>query len=452
MLHRLLSWLNDPSHRVPLQRLAIFLAAVAVLPCSAAVGIGEDDFERAPINYSKSKPDTRVERAQQKIDAGKLRLEFHPERGYLRSVLAALDVSEASQVLVFSKTSLQRSRIGPSSPRAIYFNDDLYVGFCRAGQVLEISAVDPQLGGVFYTLDQEEVTRPKFTRQTDACLLCHASSQTKSVPGHLIRSVFSDRGGDPILSMGTTRVDQTTPFERRWGGWYVNGTHGKQTHLGNLVVKNRHDRDAVLKNPAGQNVTDLKGFFDTTKYLTPHSDIVALMVLEHQTEAHNLLARANTQSRLALHLQAALNKELGQAPDSYSETTARRIKSVGDPLVRYLLFSEEAKLTDKVTGTSTFEADFPKKGPRDLKGRSLRDFDLERRLFKYPCSYLIYSEAFKQLPAAMKDYVYQHIYDILTDRHYGGGFGHLSADDRQAILEILRDTKSDLPEYWRKKT
>src|SRR5262249_25958975 len=156
---------------------------------------------------------------------------------------------------------------------------------------------------------------------------------------------FSDRGGDPILSMGTTRVDQTTPFERRWGGWYVTGTHGKQPHLGNLVVKNRHDRDAILKNPEGQNVTDLKGFFDTTKYLTPHSDIVALMVLEHQTEAHNLLARANIQSRLALHLQSALNKKLGQALDSYSETTARRIKSVGDPLVRYLLFSEEAKLT-----------------------------------------------------------------------------------------------------------
>jgi hypothetical protein len=432
--------------------LASCLAAVAGLLLNARSGFADDDFERPPINYSKAKPNTRIERVQEKIKSGKLRLEFHPERGYLSSLLAALDVPEASQVLVFSKTSLQRSRISPWSPRAIYFNDDVYVGFCRAGQVLEITAVDPQIGGVFYTFDQEEAATPKFTRQTDACMLCHASSQTRNVPGHLVRSVFADHGGDPILSMGTTRVDQTTAFERRWGGWYVTGTHGKQNHLGNLVVKNRNDRDAMLKNPDGQNVTDLKTFFDTSKYVTPHSDIVALMVLEHQTEAQNLLARANIQSRLALHQQATLNKELGLAPDANSETTLRRIKSVGDPLIRYLLFSEEAKLTDKVKGTSTFAADFAKKGRRDKKGRSLRDFDLQRRLFKYPCSYLIYSEAFKQMPAATKDYVFQRIYDVLTDRHYGGGFGHLNADDRRAIREILRDTISDLPDYWRKET
>jgi hypothetical protein len=174
------------------------------------------------------------------------------------------------------------------------------------------------------------------------------------------------------------------------------------------------------------------------------------MVLEHQAEAQNLLARASIQTRLALPQQAMLNKELGEAPDYQSETTVRRIRSIGDPLVRYLLFSEEAKLTDKIQGTSTFAADFAKKGSRDKTGRSLREFDLERRLFKYPCSYLIYSEAFEQLPKAMKGFVYQQMHDVLTDRHYGGGFGHLSADDRRAILEIWRDTKKDLPDYWRK--
>lgn len=409
----------------------------------------DDDFERPPINYSKAKPNNRVERLQQQIDAGKLPMPFHPERGYLSAVLGALDVPESSQVLVFSKTSLQRHRISPWTPRAIYFSDDVYVGFCRVGQVLEISAVDPQLGAVFYTLDQEEAKQPKFVRQTDACMLCHASSQTRNVPGHTIRSVFPERGGEPILAMGTTRVDQSTPIERRWGGWFVTGKHGKQVHLGNLMVKNRNDREAI-KNLEGQNITDLKSFFDTSKYVSPHSDIVALMVLEHQAEAQNLLARASIQTRLALHQQATLNKELGQAPDAYSETTARRIRSVGEPLVRYLLFSEEAKLTDKIQGTSSFAADFVKQGPRDRKGRSLREFDLERRIFKYPCSYLIYSEQFEQLPAPMKDYVYQQMYDVLSDRHYGGGFGHLGADDRQAILEILRDTKKDLPDYWGK--
>src|SRR5262245_18964007 len=440
------------SRRYYMRLLACCFVAVAAMLLQSSALIADDDFEREPIQYSKAKPNTRIERLQEKIESGKLRLEFDPERGYLSSVLAALEVPVSSQVLVFSKTSLQRQRISPWSPRAIYFSDDLYVGFCRAGRVLEISAADPELGGVFYTLDQEHVAKPKFTRQTDACTLCHASSQTRNTPGHLVRSVFADRDGDPVLSMGTTRVDQTTAFERRWGGWYVTGTHGKQNHLGNLFVKNRNDREGALKNPEGQNVTSLKPLFDTSRYLSPHSDIVALMVLEHQTEAQNLLARANIQSRLALHQQAVLNKELGQALDTYSETTARRIKSVGDPLVRYLLFSEEAKLTDKVKGTSTFAADFASKGPRDKKGRSLRDFDLEHRLFKYPCSYLVYSEAFKQLPPAVKDHVYVQMYNVLTDQHQGGGFDHLSADDRQAILEILRDTVKDLPDYWRTKT
>jgi hypothetical protein len=422
------------------------MLAFFVVPGVANV---DDDFERPPINYSKAKPNNAIERLQAKMDAGDLHLPFHPERGYLSAVLNALQVPQSSQVLVFSKTSLQRHRISPWAPRAIYFSDELYVGFCRVGQVLEISAVDPQLGAVFYTLDQQEVDRPKFARQTDACMLCHASSQTKNVPGHILRSVYPDRGGEAILSMGSMRVDQTTAIDRRWGGWYVSGTHGKQMHLGNLIVKNRSDRETIANNPEGQNITSLKSFFDTSKYVTPHSDIVALMVLEHQAEAQNLLARASIQTRLALHDQAMLNKELGRAPDYSSETTQRRIRAVGDPLVRYLLFSEEAKLTDKVQGTSTFAAEFEKKGPRDGKGRSLREFDLERRLFKYPCSYLIYSESFAQLPKAMKDFVYQQMHNVLTDRHYGGGFGHLSAGDRQAILEILRDTKKDLPDYWR---
>jgi hypothetical protein len=423
----------------------LVMLSVFIFP---GVGGADDDLERPPINYSKAKPDNRIERLQEEIDADKLQLTYHAERGYLAAVLKALEVPQSTQVLVFSKTSLQRHRIAPWSPRAIYFSDDLYIGFCRVGQVLEVSAVDPQLGAVYYTLDQKEVDRPKFVRQTDACMLCHASSQTRSVPGHLVRSVFSDRGGDPILSLGTTRVDQTTALERRWGGWYVSGTHGKQVHLGNLIVANHSDRPTAAQNFEGQNVTDLKKFFDTSPYLTPHSDIVALMVLEHQAEAQNLIARAGMQTRIAEYSQAALDKELGRAPDSYSETTARRIKSVGDPLVRYLLFSEEAKLTDKIQGTSTFAADFAKKGPRDKKGRSLREFDLERRLFKYPCSYLIYSEPFERLPTALKDYVYQQMYIVLTNPNYSSSFDHLSADDRQAILEILRDTKTDLPDYW----
>lgn len=410
----------------------------------------DDDFERAPIHYSKATPANAISRLQANLDAGKLKLTFDQEFGYLPAVLKALDVPTSSQTLVFSKTSLQRQRISPKTPRAIYFNDEMYIGYCRFGQVLEISAVDPQLGGVFYTLDQQEADRPTFVRQTDACLLCHGSSQTRNVPGHVLRSVYADRNGEPILSLGTQRIDQTTAIDRRWGGWYVTGSHGKQLHLGNLVVANRNDRDAIANNPDGQNITDLKGRFDTAGYLTPHSDIVALMVLEHQAEAHNLLARASIQTRLALHDEAALNKDLGRPADHMSDTTYRRIKNAAEPLVRYLFFSREAKLTERMTGTSSFAADFAKHGPRDKKGRSLRDFDLERRLFKYPCSYLIYSEPFAQLPKIVKDYIYERMHEVLIDRDYTGDYNHLTAADRRAILEILRDTKQDLPEGWRK--
>jgi hypothetical protein len=409
-----------------------------------------DDFERAPIFYSKATPDNVVSRLQTKLDVGTSQLRYDATHGYLPSVLEHLGVPTASQTFVFSKTSLQRSRISAKTPRALYFNDDVYLGYCQNGQVLEISAADPKLGAVFYTLDQEETAKPKFTRQVEGCILCHGSSHTKQVPGHFLRSVFPDRTGDPILTMGTIRVDQTTPFDRRWGGWYVTGTHGSQTHLGNLVVTNRNDRESAIKNPDGLNVTRLDDRFNASAYLTPHSDIVALMVLEHQVEMHNLLTRANLQTRIALHEEARLNKELGRAADYSSETTYRRLKSVGDPLVRYLLFCGEAKLTGKVAGTSTFAADFAKKGPRDAKGRSLREFDLERRVFKYPCSYLIYSEAFAALPTAMKEYVYARLHDVLTGRDYTIGTSHLSAEDKQAIFEILLATKNDLPDYWRK--
>jgi hypothetical protein len=432
-----------------MKRIPFFLT-VLVFFAGRSLACADDDFERAPIHYSKSTPNNPVARLQKQIDAGAVALSFHKDQGYLPSLLKTLQVPESSQMLVFSKTSLQRSRISPKSPRAIYFNDDVYVGFCQAGQALEISVADPQLGAVFYTLEQEDAGRPKFVRQVDACILCHGSSQTKNVPGHLVRSVYADRGGEAILSLGTHRIDQTTPIDRRWGGWYVTGTHGKQTHLGNLLVKNRNDRGALANNPDGQNLTTLKQFLNASAYPTPHSDIVALMVLEHQVEAHNLLARASIQTRLALHDQTQLNKELGRSPDYQSETTYRRIKSVADPLVRYLLFSGEAKLTEKMQGTSTFAADFAKQGPYDSKRRSLRELDLNRRLFKYPCSYLIYSEPFAQMPEALKEYVYQSVFDVLTDRDYSGAFGHLTANDRQAILEILRDTKRDLPSYWRK--
>jgi hypothetical protein len=311
-----------------------------------------------------------------------------------------------------------------------------------------VTAIDPQLGSVFYTLDQEKADRPKFTRQNDTCLICHGGSTNQGFPGQLVRSVYADADGFPVLASGSYRIDQTSPLENRWGGWYVSGSSGKQKHMGNLIVPGRR-RPEDVDNTPNRNATDLGKYFKTDRYLSPHSDIVALMVLEHQSEMHNLLTRAGFQTRMALRDEADLNRALGRPADYRSESTTSRIKSAGEPLVKYLLFSGEAKLTDPVKGTSGFAEEFGKRGPRTRDGRSLHDLDLKSRLFKYPCSYLIYSESFDALPDAARDYVLRRVHDVLTGKDTGEDFAHLSAADRTAILEILRETKPNLPGYWR---
>jgi hypothetical protein len=401
----------------------------AVLPAAGLLAPGRSsaaDWEQDPIRYSTAPADNAMNRLEPKLADGSVKLTHRGDTGYLQSLLTALNVPESSQVLVFSKTSLQRHRIGPATPRAIYFNDDVYVGYCQKGDVMEVAAADPRLGTAFYTVGQKPGA-PKVTRQAESCLLCHASSKNRGVPGHVVLSVSPDRDGEPGLSGGFARVDLTTPFADRWGGWYVTGTHGRMTHKGNRVG----DADPA----AGQNVTDLSGRFRTKPYLTPHSDLVALMVMEHQTAIHNRLARAALEGRVVLYRD-----------DAGAESA---IRELGDEVVDYLLFRNEARLTDRVAGTSSFAQEFAKRGPFDSKGRSLRQFDLKTWLFKYPCSYLVYSPAFQKLPAEIKDYTLKRMYAILTGAEGQTEFAHLSADDRRAIREILADTLPDKPDYWK---
>jgi hypothetical protein len=426
---------------------SLLVACLSASPCFAQI----DSFDREPINYKFAEADNVVTALQKRVNAGQAKLKFVDDHGYLPSILKELNVPQSSQVLVFSKTSFQRERIAPKTPRALYFNDDVYVGFCLRGDVLEFSAVDSKLGTSFYTLDQEPEADGKvnFLRQKDNCLVCHASTATGGAPGHLVRSVFPDRSGMPILSAGSYRIDHSSPFAERWGGWYVTGTHGKQTHMGNWVVENKKD-PTVESNAAGQNVTELKSRFTVANYLTPHSDIVALLVFEHQTQAHNRIAQALITNRQALHYQETLNKELNEQPGHKWESVQRRIESSGDALAKYLLFSGEAKLEGPVEGTSEFAKEFAARGPFDKQGRSLRQFDLKTRLFKYPCSYLVYSKGFATLPKEVKAHTLKRMHEVLTGQDTSAAFAHLSADDRKNVLEILRETMSGLPEYWKK--
>jgi hypothetical protein len=418
----------------------IGILCAQVLQGQAAVA--DDPFEQPPIRYSDATPDNRVSRLQAAIERDGLRLRHDSKFGYLPDLLERLDVAADSQMLVFSKTSLQRDRIAPRRPRALYFNDEVYVGYCQGGDVLEIAAADPQLGAVFYSLDQGREAGPAIARETQSCLQCHVRTQVDDIPGFTVRSVFADTGGLPLLAEGGQLVDHTTPIEKRWGGWYVTGTHGTQAHLGNLVVRDP-EAPKPWSNEDGQNVTDLAGRLKTDRYLTPHSDIVALLVFEHQTYVQNLLTKASFTARQALHYEAAFNKALGDPEGRQLESTTRRIEGAGDKLVRGLLFVDEAPIAGPIAGTSGYAQSFSRRGPRDHRGRSLRDFDLTTRLFKYPCSYLIHTRQFDDLPPRMKHHVAKRLRAVLDGRG-GKEYEHLAAADRRAISEILAETKPDL--------
>jgi len=398
------------------------------------------------IQYETRPVDDPIARLQKRVDAGQVKLEFRDGQGYLKSVLDALTVRPESQVLVFSKTSFQAPRIVPGLPRAIYFSDDVSVGWVRGGDVLEFASVDPKQGVIFYTLDQAATETPRFDRQ-DTCLQCHANGATVGVPGLVVRSVYTSASGMPVFHAGTFVTDHRSPLNERWGGWYVTGKHGAQTHMGNALVRDRSLPISLDSN--GQNVTDLQGRFDTGAYLTPYSDIVALMALEHQTRMTNLITRVGYEARMALHDNAAMNKALGRPNGVVSESVTRRVNSAVEEMVEYMLFTDEARLTEPVQGVSGFAESFARGAARDAHGRSLRDLDLKTRLLRYPCSYLIYSEAFDQMPEIAPDRVYRRLWEVLAGRDAQPKFANLSREDRKAIIEILLATKKGLPEYWR---
>ena len=299
---------------------------------------------------------------------------------------------------MFSKTSLQASRISRQAPRAIYFNDDTYVGWVKPsvqfGEVMEITSVDPKIGTMFYSMNQQE-TGLQEIRRRDECLHCHASPQTEGVPGLFVRSVFPDSEGFAVQQPGSYLSDHRSPLKQRWGGWYVSGTHGDQRHMGNAHVPGR-GVSAALDMESGANIEDLSRVVNTDPYLSPYSDIVALMVLEHQARAQNLIFRCQQDATAA------------------------------DTLADYLMFKDEAVLTAPIAGVSGFAADFAARGPFDAKGRSLREFDLKTRMFRYPISYMTYSASFDNIPAETKKRVLARIE---------------SAMKGTPALEILRATK-----------
>lgn len=406
--------------------LALFGGWVAI--SSAQFDDSPFDLEHPAVAYGTRPTATAVDALSGRLQSGQVNLPFETITGHLKSVLDALDVRVDSQVVVFSKTSLQSNQIRPGNPRAIYFNDSVIVGWVRGG-FIEIAAQDPQQGAVFYRVLQAPTGSTAVFRD-NRCLQCHNSYATLGVPGFLAKSVPSAIDGSALFWLGNYLTDHRSPIVERWGGWFVTGA-GLGRHLGNAPVADRNIDDVRIED-ANVNLATLRGRFDTTGYLSPHSDVVALLVFNHQLRMMNLLTRIGWESRTLAHegrSQAAI---------------ATALRNTAVEAVDYMLFVDEAPLSG-VRGSSGFAESFSARGPRDSKGRSLRDLDLQRRLFTYPCSYMIYSAAFEQLPSAAKSAVYARLWEVLSGAGRAPKYSRLSPADRNQIIEILRETKKDLP-------
>jgi hypothetical protein len=384
------------------------------------------------IAYSTAPLNNVVEDLNRKLVDGSAGLTFEGRSGYLQSAIDALKLPVDSQLLVFSKTSLQGRLVNPSSPRSLFFNDRVALAWVRDGDLLEAAAHDEKAGVVFYSLEQRPAERPMFKREF-RCLGCHMSGDTLGVPGMLMFSTTSDSGGRPVKMVTT---DQRSPIAERWGGWFVTGNSGAAQHRGNQV-------SALEGHPAG-GVASVTGLVDLDGYRGTSSDIAALLTFSHQTQMINLLTRASWEARAA---DPALHPGVLAAPGQMQRVEAL-MRGVADEIVDYMLFVEESALPNPLAGRSGFAERMSASGPHDRRGRSLYELDLTRRLMKYPCSYLIYSSAFDALPPLAKVAIYRRMWQVLAGEALEPRYRSLSLPDRQAIVEILKDTKPDLPAYF----
>ncbi|MEO8257458.1 MAG: hypothetical protein ABI868_08945 [Acidobacteriota bacterium] len=390
--------------------------------------------EDLAIKYATAPLDNPVVAVNQKLADGTIRLTLDGRGGYLQSALQAFDIPIESQLLVFSPTSLQARLINPGNPRALFFNDRVVVGYVRGGEILEVAAQDATAGIVFYTLEQKAGAAPEFRRVT-TCLGCHLNADTLGVPGLLMFSTTPASATRPARS---TMMDHRMPLKDRWGGWFVTGSGGRTAHIGNQVP--------ALDGRGNREIASAAGLFEPDGFRATTSDIAALMVFSHQTYMTNLITRAGWEARAA---DPRLHPPFAAAPGE-DDRIAEVMRGIANEVVDYLLFIDETPLTDRIRGGSGFAERFSAAGPWDRQGRSLHQLDLGRRLMMYPCSYVIYSPAFDQLPAGARDAIYKRLWEVLSGAERQARYrSALSLADRQAIAGILRDTKPGLPSYFR---
>lgn len=398
---------------------------------------GQMDFwDRAPIRYSDTLASNKLTDLAAALASGKTALPAGGGLDRLRLVLETLDIPAESQVLVFSKTSLQNDLIQPANPRALYFSENAYVGYVPGGAI-EAVVQDPVLGPVFYFVGTDREGGLEIERDTNNCMSCHATSRTENVPGLLIRSVFPDESGHPLLHLGTTDVADETPLAKRWGGWYVTG-QSALPHLGNRTFTEDGEPDSHYPDPGSQ--------LDVTKYLRPTSDIVALLVLEHQCRMHTLLNAATMNYRRSRFFSETIDPDAD--PDDGSAGVVA--ESWAEKITDCIFFKNEADLGEGVEGDAAFQNALLARYPKTKDGDSLADFRLYGRMFKRRCSFMVYSDAFRGLPPTVKALVFAKMRKALAGEDER--IDWLAASERKRISSILSETLpgwkqvSDVPE------
>ncbi len=431
------------------------IVASVLVSISSLASAFDPAYENAPVFYSETEPDSDLTRLFARIDKGEKLLTGENDKELVHQFLDLMKVPRESQVLVFSKTSAQNSRISPHTPRAIYFSDDTYIGWVQGGH-FEVASLDPKLGVVFHLVNligKKKGESPTISRDR-SCLDCHAGSSNRNYPGLMVRSVFPGESGQPFFHAGTFHTRQDSPIEQRWGGWYVTGEVGNRKHMGNSLARETDEktREVSLDPMTDEPVEDLKKFFNPNPYLSGGvSDIVALMILEHQVGTHNALIQANLITQQTLHRQKEMQKAFGEPEDGpLTETNERIINNLADKVLKEMLFAKELQLPEEgIEGGSQFQQAFQANRKKDKQGHSLKDLRLYERLFKYRCSYLIYSDAFTHLPVEFKEVFFKKLHGILTDSASHADYAYLGSAERKRIHEILTETLPGLPGYWK---
>lgn len=386
------------------------------------------DRDYPVMNYADAETHDAVSLLFEDIEAGRIELEYRGPRGYLESLLTLLNIDDSSQLLVFSKTARKSRFVTPETPRALYFNDEIYVGYIPDTNTLEIASMDPNLGPVFFDIPQDVETTMELSRQTSRCLRCHdtMSNTGGGTPRFMMSSRLVDTNGEIASHEVSVIMQDSTPLKQRWGGWYVTGLHGEQETMGNLMFEGQVTSVSEIDLLANGNKIDLSEWVNTSPYLTEHSDIVALLVIQHQIEVQNTMTKAAWDYRQLLAEEGAVSAE--------------KVAELALPLLDALLMKNEAPLGDEIQGFSGFTEYFQNLGPFDDNMRSLRDLDLKQRVFKYPLSYLIYTDAFAALPEALHSYLVETIYEVLSTEEDNPDYAYMDAETRTAILEIINAT------------